>query len=40
VSIRENDREFSGDIEAVAGLVEEGMFDRFVPGLLRDLGCE
>jgi histidine ammonia-lyase len=40
VVARENDRAFSEEIEAVAGLVREGMFDRFVPGLLRDLGCE
>ena len=37
---RDNDREFAGDIETVAELVREGLFERFVPGLLRDLGCE
>jgi histidine ammonia-lyase len=36
---RETDREFTGDIETVSALVNEGMFDRFVPGLLADLGC-
>jgi histidine ammonia-lyase len=39
VSARDNDREFSGDIEAVSTLIDEGRFDRFVPGLLADLGC-
>jgi hypothetical protein len=37
---RDNDREFAGDIETVAELVREGLFERFVPGLLRDMGCE
>jgi histidine ammonia-lyase len=36
---REEDREFSSDTEAVASLVEEGSFARFVPDLLSDLGC-
>ena len=36
---REEDREFSTDMEAVAGLIETGTFARFVPGLLGDLGC-
>ncbi|MBI2720051.1 MAG: histidine ammonia-lyase [Rhizobiales bacterium] len=36
---RDEDREFSTDIEAVAGLVEAETFARFVPGLLADLGC-
>ena len=36
---RDEDREFSTDTEAVADLVEEGRFARFVPGLLADLGC-
>jgi hypothetical protein len=40
VRVRDNDREFGGDIDTMAGLVREGMFERFVPGLLRDLGCE
>jgi histidine ammonia-lyase len=35
---RHEDREFSSDIEAVAGLIEQGAFDRFVPGLLAELG--
>ena len=39
VRARDNDREFATDIETVAELVREGMFERFVPGLLRDLGC-
>jgi len=30
---------FSGEIEAIAALVREGLFDRFAPGLLADLGC-
>lgn len=38
-SRRDEDREFATDIEAVAGLVEEGRFSGFVPGLLSDLGC-
>ena len=37
---RDADREFSSDIEAVAGLIEGGSFARFVPALLNDLGCE
>ncbi len=36
---REQDREFSTDIEAVAGLVEQGAFQSLVPPLLGDLGC-
>jgi histidine ammonia-lyase len=36
---RDADREFSGDIEAVAGLIEAGALDSFVPGLLAELGC-
>jgi histidine ammonia-lyase len=36
---RDEDREFSSDTEAVATLVEEGSFARFVPDLLSDLGC-
>lgn len=35
---REIDREFATDIEAVAGMVEEGAFSRFVPDLLAELG--
>ena len=38
-AIREQDREFSTDTEAVAGLVEQGAFARFVPDLLKSLGC-
>lgn len=37
VAPRPEDREFGGDIEAVAGLVEEGRFTPFVPGLLAGL---
>jgi histidine ammonia-lyase len=36
---RPEDREFSSDTEAVAGLVADGSFASFVPGLLDDLGC-
>jgi histidine ammonia-lyase len=36
---RDEDREFSTDTEAVAGLVEQGALERFVPGLLAELGC-
>ena len=36
---RDEDREFSTDMEAVAGLIEAQAFTRFVPGLLNDLGC-
>jgi histidine ammonia-lyase len=36
---RDEDREFSTDTEAVAALIEEGHFARFVPDLLSDLGC-
>jgi histidine ammonia-lyase len=36
---REEDREFSTDTEAVAGLVEQGTFAGLVPGLLGGLGC-
>ena len=39
VARREEDRAFSGDIEATAALVEQGGLSRFVPGLLGDLGC-
>jgi hypothetical protein len=38
VRARDDDREFASDTEEAAGLVREGMFERFVPGLLRDLG--
>ena len=38
-AMREQDREFSTDTEAVAGLIEAGAFARFVPDLLADLGC-
>jgi histidine ammonia-lyase len=34
---RHEDREFSSDIERLAGMVEAGAFDRFVPGVLPDL---
>jgi histidine ammonia-lyase len=36
---RDTDREFSGDIEAMAGLIETGACDSLVPGLLAELGC-
>ena len=36
---RDEDREFATDTEAVARLVEEGQFARFVPELLAGLGC-
>jgi histidine ammonia-lyase len=36
---REQDREFSSDIEAVAGMIEHGEFQLLMPGLLSDLGC-
>ena len=36
---RDEDREFATDTEAIARLVEQGSFARFVPGLLGDLGC-
>ncbi len=36
---RDEDREFATDTEAVAMLIEEGRFARFVPDLLADLGC-
>ena len=36
---RDEDREFATDTEAVATLVEQGSFARFVPDLLSDLGC-
>ena len=36
---RDEDREFSTDTEAVAGLIEAQAFTPFVPGLLNDLGC-
>jgi histidine ammonia-lyase len=35
---RDEDREFSTGIEAVAALVEQGSLTRLVPGLLSDLG--
>ncbi|WP_395686697.1 histidine ammonia-lyase [Aestuariivirga sp.] len=36
---RDEDRTFSDDIESLAGLVETGGFDCFVPGLLSSLDC-
>ncbi len=36
---RDEDREFATDTEAVAELVTQGAFTRFVPGLLAELGC-
>jgi len=36
---RDEDREFATDTEAVAELIAEGAFTRFVPGLLAELGC-
>jgi histidine ammonia-lyase len=36
---RDEDREFSTDTEAVAGLIEHGRLARFVPDLLMELGC-
>ena len=36
---REQDREFSTDIEAIAGMIEQGKFQSLVPKLLSDLGC-
>ncbi len=36
---RDEDREFSSDIEAVAEMIEAGRFSPIVPGLLNDLGC-
>ncbi len=36
---RDADREFGGDIEKVAGLIEAGAVDSFVPNLLIELGC-
>ena len=36
---RDEDREFATDTEAVAALIEQGSFARFVPGLLAGLGC-
>jgi 3-deoxy-D-manno-octulosonic acid (KDO) 8-phosphate synthase len=36
---RDEDREFATDTEAVATLIEQGQFARFVPDLLSDLGC-
>jgi histidine ammonia-lyase len=35
---RETDREFAGDIESIASMVESGAFAEFVPRLLADLG--
>ena len=37
---RDEDREFATDTEAVATLIEQGSFARFVPDLLSDLGCQ
>jgi histidine ammonia-lyase len=34
---RDEDREFSTDIEAVAAMIEGGAFEELVPGLLNDL---
>ena len=34
---RDEDREFSTDIEAVAAMIEGGVFENLVPGLLSDL---
>lgn len=43
-SLRDEDRAFSADIEAIAALIEKGRFARFVPGLLHDMdnsrGCD
>ena len=36
---REQDREFSTDIEAVAEMIEQGKFKPLVANLLGDLGC-
>jgi histidine ammonia-lyase len=36
---RDADREFGGDIEKVAGLIEAGAVESFVPNLLVELGC-
>jgi len=36
---RDEDREFATDTEAVAELIAEGAFTRFVPGVLAELGC-
>jgi histidine ammonia-lyase len=36
---RDEDREFATDTEAMATLIEQGQFARFVPDLLSDLGC-
>lgn len=36
---RDIDREFATDIEAVARMVEEGVFASFVPALLKELGA-
>jgi histidine ammonia-lyase len=36
---REQDREFSTDIEAIASMIEHGEFQSLVPKLLSDLGC-
>jgi histidine ammonia-lyase len=35
---RDEDREFSGETEAVATLVEQGGFEKLAPGLLNELG--
>ncbi len=37
---REQDREFSSDIEAVAGMIESNAFHFLVPAILNDLGCQ
>ena len=36
---RDEDREFATDTEALAELIAQGGFTRFVPGLLAELGC-
>jgi hypothetical protein len=36
---RDEDREFSTDTEAIAGLIETQAFTHFVPGLLAELDC-
>jgi histidine ammonia-lyase len=37
---REQDREFSTDIEAVATMIESNAFHFLVPAILNDLGCQ
>jgi histidine ammonia-lyase len=39
VAAHETDRVFSGEIETIAALIREGLFDRFAPRLLADLAC-